>query len=101
MANSIRLPRETAALLEKVFDLLGALKQEYAPFAEALEAGAAARLMFDTKERVLVVSVVDEQGHGHPIAAIAADPFDRGGGFGLVGTPEPVVGLYEPPAQTH
>jgi len=95
----LRIPAETAALLEAIFDVFGSLKQQFPPFEQAVASGASARLSFDTRERVLLVSVVDEHGHGHPLAAIVADPFDRAG-FGLIGLPE-ATERYGPPARTH
>jgi len=95
----IQVPHETAEFLHRVIDLLGRLKAADPDLAIALEHGAA-RVSFDAGERVICISVVDADGHGHPLIAIQADPFDRAM-FGCAGVPTPVHGLYAPQQQTH
>lgn len=75
----MRLPDETAGVMEKIFDLLGALKAAD-PMLAALLDSRPARFSFDVRERAMLVSVVTrEDGYAEAIACLTADPFDRGG----------------------
>jgi hypothetical protein len=87
---------ETAGLVHSVIDLLKALRAnpDLAGLAEEH-----VRVSFDSRERLILVSSVDDVGHGHPLLAIMADPFDPT--FGTAGIPEPVVGVYDPEGPTH
>jgi hypothetical protein len=88
----LKLPTETATLLHAVFDLLGRLKASDEALAAELEQGAA-RVTVDCGERMILVAVVDRDGHGHPLVAVQADAFDREE-FGAVGVPVAVPGMY-------
>ena len=97
--RTIQLPQETAAFMESLFNLLGAVKASDPTIAAAFDLGGT-RVSFDARERVVLVSIVDEQGHSHPFLGIQADPFDRTE-FGVVGQPEPIFGMYDPRRPTH
>lgn len=88
----MRCADETANFLHAMIDLVTALKERDPELAVALDVGRA-RVAFDERERMILVSVIDEHGAARPLLAVQADPFDRDQ-FGMAGIPEPVFDLH-------
>lgn len=83
----MRLPKETAAAAEGIFDLLYALSAAIPELQPALRHGA--RVVFDATEGAFIISARQDDGTSRPLIAINCDPSDRDA-FGTVGAPMPV-----------
>jgi len=92
---SVKLPNETAAAMEEIFDLLYALQAAIPELAPTLRRGA--RVSFDVHDAALIIGARQADGTSQPLIAIAADPADRES-FGMVGTPAAVPTV---PDRTH
>jgi hypothetical protein len=93
----MKLPDPTAAAAASLFRLWEAIL-DADPALNELVGRREVRISFDTRERLLLISVLDQQGRGTAVAAVQADPFDAA--FGTVGWPEPVCGTCGAPEET-
>ena len=68
------LATDTAMFLAAAFNLFDAMRRALPAFDKAAEVRAGVRVTFDTRERIIMVGTVDDDGRGDAVLVIPADP---------------------------